>query len=416
MERRGHPLRARWATTSPTTSPQDTDILAAFRITPQPGVPPRRRAPRSPGSPPPRPGPWCGPTGSPPTSTTRPSATRSIRRPAATASTSRYIAYDIDLFEEGSIPNLTSSIIGNVFGFKALQGAAPGGHAHPAALHQDVPGPAARHRHGTRVPGQVRPPAARRHDQAQARPVRPQLRPGGVRGAARRARFHQGRREHQFPAVHALARPVPVRHGGGQPRRRADRRDQGPLPERHRRHHGAHVRARRIRQRTRQRHRHGRPHRRLYRAAFDVELGPRQRRAPASAPGRPLHLHPAEDPRRQLPGHRQVVPAARRGPHPRRHRGRQARRRPQHHPRLLRHAAGSQRPGQTRPAASTSTRTGARCPASCRWPPAASTPARCTSCCTTWARTWSCSSAAARSATRWASRPAPPPTGSRSRP
>jgi ribulose-bisphosphate carboxylase large chain len=31
------------------------------------------------------------------------------------------IAYDLDLFEEGSIPNLTSSIIGNVFGFKALR-------------------------------------------------------------------------------------------------------------------------------------------------------------------------------------------------------------------------------------------------------------------------------------------------------
>ena len=32
-----------------------------------------------------------------------------------------YIAYNIDLFEEGSIANLTSSIIGNVFGFKALK-------------------------------------------------------------------------------------------------------------------------------------------------------------------------------------------------------------------------------------------------------------------------------------------------------
>jgi ribulose-bisphosphate carboxylase large chain len=31
------------------------------------------------------------------------------------------IAYSIDLFEEGSIANLTSSIIGNVFGFKALK-------------------------------------------------------------------------------------------------------------------------------------------------------------------------------------------------------------------------------------------------------------------------------------------------------
>ncbi|HEX6401825.1 MAG TPA: ribulose-bisphosphate carboxylase large subunit, partial [Pseudonocardiaceae bacterium] len=32
-----------------------------------------------------------------------------------------YIAYAIDLFEEGSIANMTSSIIGNVFGFKALK-------------------------------------------------------------------------------------------------------------------------------------------------------------------------------------------------------------------------------------------------------------------------------------------------------
>src|SRR6059058_4137657 len=32
-----------------------------------------------------------------------------------------YIAYDLDLFEEGSIANLTSSIIGNVFGFKPLK-------------------------------------------------------------------------------------------------------------------------------------------------------------------------------------------------------------------------------------------------------------------------------------------------------
>jgi ribulose-bisphosphate carboxylase large chain len=32
-----------------------------------------------------------------------------------------YIAYDLDLFEEGSIANLTASIIGNVFGFKPLK-------------------------------------------------------------------------------------------------------------------------------------------------------------------------------------------------------------------------------------------------------------------------------------------------------
>ena len=32
-----------------------------------------------------------------------------------------WIAYDLVLFEEGSIANLAASIIGNVFGFKALQ-------------------------------------------------------------------------------------------------------------------------------------------------------------------------------------------------------------------------------------------------------------------------------------------------------
>jgi ribulose-bisphosphate carboxylase large chain len=42
----------------------------------------------------------------------------------------------------------------------------------------------------------------------------PQLRPRGLRGAEGRARLHQGRREHQLAALHALARPLPVLHGG----------------------------------------------------------------------------------------------------------------------------------------------------------------------------------------------------------
>ena len=86
---------------------------------------------------------------------------------------------------------------------------------------------------------------------------------------------------------------------------------------------------------------------------------------------------------------------------------------PRHGPRLLRRLPRSASTAPTRRPGSTSTRTGARCPASCRSPRAASTPARCTSCCTTSARTWCCSSAAARSAIRWASPPAPPPTASR---
>ena len=34
---------------------------------------------------------------------------------------SQYIAYPVDLFEEGSVTNLFTSIVGNVFGFKALR-------------------------------------------------------------------------------------------------------------------------------------------------------------------------------------------------------------------------------------------------------------------------------------------------------
>ena len=33
----------------------------------------------------------------------------------------QYVAYPVDLFEEGSVTNLFTSIVGNVFGFKALR-------------------------------------------------------------------------------------------------------------------------------------------------------------------------------------------------------------------------------------------------------------------------------------------------------
>ena len=39
-----------------------------------------------------------------------------------------YIAYPMDLFEENSVVNIMSSIVGNVFGFKAVDAFAPGGH------------------------------------------------------------------------------------------------------------------------------------------------------------------------------------------------------------------------------------------------------------------------------------------------
>ena len=53
-----------------------------------------------------------------------------------------YIAHDIDLFEEGSIANLTSSIIGNVFGFKALKALRLEDQRIPAAYLKTFQGPA----------------------------------------------------------------------------------------------------------------------------------------------------------------------------------------------------------------------------------------------------------------------------------
>ncbi len=210
------------------------------------------------------------------------------------------------------------------------------GPADPARLPQDLPGARDQDRHGARVPRQVRAPAARRDHEAQARPLGQELRPRGLRGAAGRARLHQGRREHQLAAVHALARPVRPLDGGREPRRGGHRRGQGPLHERDRGHDGGDVRAGGVRQGARQRHHHGRPDDRLDGAGVDGQVGARERDDPAPPPRRSRDLHPAEGSRRLLPGDRQVGADGRRRPHPRRHRGRQARGRPRDGRGLLR--------------------------------------------------------------------------------
>ncbi len=106
---------------NPDYEPKDTDILAAFRITPQTGVDPIEAG--------------AAVAGESSTATwtvvwtDRLSAYEHYQAkcyrvdpvPGIEGQYIAYIAYDIDLFEEGSIANLTSSIIGNVFGFKALK-------------------------------------------------------------------------------------------------------------------------------------------------------------------------------------------------------------------------------------------------------------------------------------------------------
>ena len=101
--------------------PKDTDILAVFRITPQDGVDPVEAA--------------AAVAGESSTATWtvvwtdrltdseyyRAKAYRVDPVPGSPDQYFAYIAYDLDLFEEGSIANLTASIIGNVFGFKPLK-------------------------------------------------------------------------------------------------------------------------------------------------------------------------------------------------------------------------------------------------------------------------------------------------------
>jgi ribulose-bisphosphate carboxylase large chain len=101
--------------------PKDTDIIALFRITPQEGVDAIEAA--------------AAVAGESSTATWtvvwtdrltacekyRAKAYRVDPVPGAPDQWFAYIAYDLDLFEEGSIANLTASIIGNVFGFKPLK-------------------------------------------------------------------------------------------------------------------------------------------------------------------------------------------------------------------------------------------------------------------------------------------------------
>jgi ribulose-bisphosphate carboxylase large chain len=102
-------------------SVKETDVLVLFRITPQPGVDPIEAA--------------AAVAGESSTATWtvvwtdlltacdiyRAKAYFVEEVPNSTSEFFAFIAYECDLFEEGSIANLTASIIGNVFGFKAVK-------------------------------------------------------------------------------------------------------------------------------------------------------------------------------------------------------------------------------------------------------------------------------------------------------
>ncbi|MFQ6020188.1 MAG: ribulose-bisphosphate carboxylase large subunit [Dehalococcoidia bacterium] len=105
----------------PDYTPKDTDIICAFRVTPQDDVPPEEAGAAV-----------AGESSTATWTTIWSDRLTNLDRykgkcyhiepvPGEEHQYICYIAYDIDLFEEASIANLASSIIGNVFGFKALK-------------------------------------------------------------------------------------------------------------------------------------------------------------------------------------------------------------------------------------------------------------------------------------------------------
>lgn len=122
--------------------PKETDIICLFRITPQDGVDPIEAA--------------AAVAGESSTATwtvvwtDRLTACELYRAkayqvdpvPGAEGQYFAYIAYDLDLFEPGSIANVTASIIGNVFGFKPLKALRLEDMRMPVAYLKTFPGPA----------------------------------------------------------------------------------------------------------------------------------------------------------------------------------------------------------------------------------------------------------------------------------
>ena len=205
---------------NPNYEPKDTDILCAFRLVPQEGVEPIEAA--------------AAVAGESSTATwtvvwtDRLTAYENYQAKCyrvdpvpGTDQYIAYIAYDLDLFEEGSIANLTASIIGNVFGFKALRSLRLEDMRIPPHYAKTFQGPPHGivmereylNKFGRPLLGATVKPKLGLSARNYGRVVYEALR-GGLD-------FHQGRREHQQPAVHALARPLPLLHGRRQPRRAA---------------------------------------------------------------------------------------------------------------------------------------------------------------------------------------------------
>jgi ribulose-bisphosphate carboxylase large chain len=106
---------------TPDYTPKDTDLLACFKVVAQEGVPPEEAAAAVAAE---------SSTGTWTTVWTdlltdldyyRGRAYRIEDVPGDTSAFYAFVAYPIDLFEEGSVVNVLTSLVGNVFGFKAIR-------------------------------------------------------------------------------------------------------------------------------------------------------------------------------------------------------------------------------------------------------------------------------------------------------
>src|SRR5579863_4485233 len=125
----------------PDYQPKETDIIALFRVTPQEGVDPIEAS--------------AAVAGESSTATwtvvwtDRLTAAEKYRAkcyrvdpvPGSPGQYFAYIAYDLDLFEPGSIANLSASVIGKVFGFKPLKALRLEDMRFPAAYVKTFAGP-----------------------------------------------------------------------------------------------------------------------------------------------------------------------------------------------------------------------------------------------------------------------------------
>ncbi len=246
-----------------------------------------------------------------------------------------WVAYDIILFEEGSIANMTASLIGNVFSFKPLKAARLEDIRVPVAYVKTFKGPPTglvveRERldkFGRPLLGATTKPKLGLSGRNYGRVVYEGLK-GGLDF------MKDDENINSQPFMHWRDRFLYVMDAVNKASA-ATGEVKGSYLNVTAGDDGRHVRARRVRQGPGLDHRHGRPRDRLHGDPEHGQLVPQERHDHAHASRRARHVHAAEEPRRQLSRHRQVDAARGLRSPPRRHGRRQARRRSAHRAGLL---------------------------------------------------------------------------------